>query len=173
MTAAEPGAAALEPVRAHLRRTAAAQAARIRADAHQCAGRIREQARLAAAATVEQARADGYAEAAPLAAAELSRGREAAAKELLRARSEAYDELRRQVRAAVGALPGEPGYDRLAGRIAALARRSAGPGAVVTAVPAGGWLARAPGVTVDCSLTRLADLAVEALGAEVQGLWTP
>src|SRR5512146_2860608 len=151
MTAAITGAAALEPVRAHLRQAAAAQAAQIRADAHHCAGRIRQQARLAAAATVEQARADGRAEAAPLAAAE----------------------LRRQVRAAVAALPGKPGYDHLAGRIAALARRAAGPGAVVTAVPAGGWLAQAPGVTVDCSLTRLADLAVEALGAEVQGLWTP
>jgi vacuolar-type H+-ATPase subunit E/Vma4 len=173
MTAAEPGAAALEPTRVHLRQAAAARAARIRADAHHSAGRIREQARLAAAATVEQARADGHAEAAPLAAAELSRGRDAAARGLLRARSEAYDELRRQVRAAVGALPGKPGYDHLARRIAALARSAAGPGAVVTAVPAGGWLARAPGVTVDCSLTRLADLAVEALGAEIQGLWTP
>ena len=87
MTAAEPGAAALEPTRVHLRQAAAARAARIRADAHHSAGRIREQARLAAAATVEQARADGHAEAAPLAAAELSQGRETAAKELLRARS--------------------------------------------------------------------------------------
>lgn len=173
MTAAEASAAALEPARAHLRRVAMAQAARIRADAHQAANRIRDQARRAAAAAIEQAQAEGRAEAEPSAQAELSRGRAAAATELLRARAEAYDELRRQVRAAVGALPGWPGYDRLAGRITALAGRAAGPGAVVTAVPEGGWVARSPGVIVDCSLARLADLAVEALGAEVQDLWTP
>jgi len=173
MTAAETSTAALEPARAHLGQVAMAQAARIRADAHRAAGQIRDQARRAAAAAIEQARAEGRAEAAPAAQAELSRGRAAAAAELLRARAEAYDELRRQVRAAVGALPGERGYDRLAGQIAMLAGRAAGPGAMVTAVPEGGWVARAPGVIVDCSLARLADLAVEALGAEVQGLWTP
>jgi len=173
MTGAPAARAALEPVSAHRRQAAAARADQIRADARRAADQIRTEARGAAGAALKQARADGRAQAAPLAAAELSRGRAAAAAALLRARSQAYDELRRQVRDDVGALPAEPGYDRIAGQLTRLAGLAAGPGAVVTPVPAGGCVARAPGVVVDCSLARLADLAVEALGAGVRGLWTP
>ena len=92
---------------------------------------------------------------------------------LLGAQREAYDELRAQVRAAVDGLRGEPGYDRLLEALARMARLEAGPGATVTASPDGGVVARSPGVLVDCSLPRLADLAVEALDGEVRELWAP
>lgn len=173
MTATEATRAALEPTRAHLRQAAAARADQIRADARRAADRIYAQARRAAAAALEQAQADGRADAAPLAAAELSRSRAAAAAALLRGQSEDYEELRRQVRDSISALPAEPGYDRIAGRLTRLAGLAAGPGAVVTAVPGGGCVAESPGVVVDCSLTRLANLAVEALGPDVRDLWTP
>ena len=85
---------------------------------------------------------------------------------LLELRScERCGELRSQVRAAVGGLRGEPGYGRLLDRLTTMARRAAGPDAAVEAVPGGGVSSRGrAGVVVDCSLPRLADLAVAALG---------
>ena len=67
----------------------------------------------------------------------------------------------------------EPGYERLLARLTALATAAAGPDATITAAPAGGVVARSRGVVVDCTLARLADLAVDALGDEVRELWTP
>ena len=58
-------------------------------------------------------------------------------------------------------------------RLTRLAGLAAGPGAVVTAVPGGGFVAESPGVVVDCSLTRLANLAVAALGAGRAGFVDP
>lgn len=173
MTRTDDRLAALGPVVEHMRRTARDQAARIQADARREAAGITQEARRQAAAAVSSARAEGRAEAAPLVAAELSRAGATARSAVLRAQREAGDELRRRVRAAVAAMPGEPGYDRLAERLARLAGRAAGPDATVTALPSGGVLARSPGVVVDCSLARLADLAVDALGPSVRGLWTP
>ncbi|HUZ22663.1 MAG TPA: V-type ATP synthase subunit E family protein [Streptosporangiaceae bacterium] len=173
MTAKDDAITALEPVRAQLLRTAAQQAARIRADASGEAARIVGRARREAGAALAQARDDGRAQAAPLAAVELSRARGQARSALLRARREASEELRGQVRAAVSALPGQPGYDELAQRLARLAGRAAGPEASLSPAPSGGVVARSPGVIVDCSLTRLADLAVDSLGGDVRGLWTP
>src|SRR5271166_5666854 len=57
--------------------------------------------------------------------------------------------------------------------LARTARLEAGPGGTVTASEDGGVVARSPGVLVDCSLPRLADLATEALGGEVRELWPP
>jgi len=173
MTSAAGQIAALAPVLEHMRRGAAARAARIRADARREAAEIIGQARVRADAAVAQARAAGRAEAARMAEAELSRARGQARSTLLRAQREAYDELLSQVRAGVAALQAEPGYDRLAQRLGRMAAAAAGPGAAVAPIPAGGIMARSPGVVVDCSLLRLADLALEALGGDVRELWTP
>jgi len=165
--------AALAPVEEHLRHTAAARAAQIRSRAQAEAAEIIEGARQRAGAVIAQARAAGRAEAAPLAEAELSQARSRARSTLLQVQREACDELRSLVGARVASLPREAGYDQVAARIGRLAALAAGPGATVTRVPAGGVIARSAGVVVDCSLPRLADLAVQALGADVRELWTP
>jgi hypothetical protein len=90
---------------------------------------------------------------------------------LLSARRQAHDELRARVLAGVAALRGEPGYAQLLDALAVKSRLAAGPGAVTTVAPDGGVVARAGAVVVDCSLSRLADQAVEALGPAVRRLW--
>ena len=57
--------------------------------------------------------------------------------------------------------------------LSALAAGTAGPGATATVHRAGGVVARSGHAVVDCSLPRLASLAVDALGDEVRELWTP
>jgi vacuolar-type H+-ATPase subunit E/Vma4 len=165
--------AALAPVRARVRSDASAAAERVLASARAQSAATLTRARRDAGNVVEQAAAEGRAAAAELAAAELGRGRERAQLTVLSARREAYDELRRRVRAAAGSLPGTPGYDQLATRLADMAARAAGPGATVIVPPAGGVVARSGQVLVDCSLPRLAGLAIEALGDRVLELWTP
>jgi vacuolar-type H+-ATPase subunit E/Vma4 len=166
-------AAALDPVRAHLLRRASDKADRIVADARREADAIVSQARLSAERAVSQARAEGRRQAAGLAAAERSRGRGEARSVLLGAQREMHEKLRSQVRAAVSGLRGEPGYGQLLQRLTDMARRAAGPDAVLTEAEAGGVVARSAGVLVDCSLPRLADLAVEALAGDVPALWAP
>jgi vacuolar-type H+-ATPase subunit E/Vma4 len=171
MSAPPAQAAALAPVRVRMLRHATEQAAGILADARREADEIISQERRSAEAAVTQARAAGRLEAAALAAAERARGRSEARSMLLSARREAHDELRARVLAGVAALRGEPGYGQLLDALAAKARLAAGPGAVTTVAPDGGVVARASAVVVDCSLSRLADQAVEALGPAVRQLW--
>jgi len=73
----------------------------------------------------------------------------------------------------VDELRSEPGYERLLQALTKTARLEAGSGATVTASEDGGVVARSPGVLVDCSLPRLADLAVDAVSGEVRELWAP
>lgn len=164
---------ALAPVRAHLLRAAGAEADRVRAAARAEADELLSQARLRAERAVRDGQARGRAEAAPVAAAERSRGRAQARALVLGAQRAAYDELCRRIRAEVGGLRGDPRYGLLLGRLTALAARAAGPDATVAAAPDGGVLARSGQVTVDCSLPRLADVAVAALGDRVRELWEP
>lgn len=166
-------ATALAPTRTRMMRDAADQVARILADARREADAITAQARREAEQTVSLARAAGRAQAMPQAAAVRRQAQSNARSAVLGAQSEAYDELRARVGAAVDGLRGEPGYDRLLEALTKMARLEAGPGAVVTACEDGGILARSPGVLVDCSLRRLADLAVDALDGEVRELWVP
>jgi vacuolar-type H+-ATPase subunit E/Vma4 len=126
-----------------------------------------------AAEEIARARAQGRADGARAAAAERSRGREKARSIVLRAQRDAQDELRRQVLAAISGLRAEPGYRQLLLRLTAMAARAAGPDATVSVVPAGGVVARSADVLVDCTLPRLAGLAVDALGDQVRELWTP
>jgi hypothetical protein len=92
---------------------------------------------------------------------------------VLGAKREAYQDLRAQVIAATGELRTEPGYQRLLSALVTMATRAAGPGAAITVQPNGGAVARSPGVVVDCTLPRLAALAVDELGDQVRELWTP
>jgi hypothetical protein len=90
---------------------------------------------------------------------------------VLGAQRQACEDLRAPVLAAAGRLRDEPDYERLMAGLSALATSAAGSGATVTAHPAGGVLARSDRAVVDCSLPRLASLAVDALGDEVRELW--
>lgn len=172
MTVTTDTVGALDPVRERMLSGARIEADRILARAKARAAVTIDQSRKEAADAVALAAAAGRAQAAPAAAAERARGRERARSVLLGARRAAYDELRGQVLAAVAGLRDEPGYDRLA-RLAEMAARAAGPGATITAAPDGGIVARSGNVVVDCSLSRLAALAVETLGERVRALWTP
>ena len=161
--------AALAPVRAHLLRGARAEADRILGQARAQAAATLRQARRDAEESVRQARGQGE----KAAAAERSRGREQARSIVLGAQRRAREELRARVLAAAGGLRDEPGYERLFAELTAMAARAVGPGATVTAHPAGGVVARSGRTVVDCSLPRLAGLAFDALGDEVRELWTP
>jgi vacuolar-type H+-ATPase subunit E/Vma4 len=160
--------AALEPVRAAMQRRAAAEAESIIATARRDAAALLAGAHREAETAEARARADGMALAAPLAAAERSRGRRAARTTLLAAQRGLRDEIEGRIRAAILSLPGQPGYGELRDRLAALARAAAGPGAVVSEDPRGGVIARAPGVLVDCSLPRLAERVIDALGPQIR-----
>jgi len=166
-------AAALAPVRAHMLRAAGTEAGRIVAQARVDAAATVRNARRDADEAVAGARAQGRADGARAAAAERSRGREQARSIVLGAQREASEELRGQVLDAVGGLETELGYPQLLAVLTAMAAWAAGPGATVTIQPAGGVVARSRGVVVDCTLPRLAGLAVDALGGQVRELWTP
>jgi vacuolar-type H+-ATPase subunit E/Vma4 len=164
---------ALAPVRAHLLRWARAEADRILEEARCQAAATLRQARRDAEEAVGQARTRGEAEIALAAAAERRRGREQARAIVLGARRQAREELSARVLTAAGGLRDEPGYEGLLARLTVMAAQAAGPGATVTADQAGGVVARSGRTVVDCSLPRLAGLAVDALGDQVTELWTP
>lgn len=170
MTLVQRQEAALAPVQAQLLRDAVAASRRIVADARFAAEAQVAAARGRADGLVARAEADGQAAAAVLAAAELGRGRQAARAVLLDADRRAYDALADRIRSAVRGLRDEPDYGEIRERLATLARSVAGPGASVREHPDGGVLAEGPGVTVDCSLARLADLVVAALGPKIREL---
>lgn len=162
--------AALEPVRAAMLRRATQDAAAAVASARDEAAALIAQAQADAGALMARATAQGAAQAAPVAMAELSRGRQAARSVTLGADLAVRDEVVRRMKAAVLALRDRPDYLRLLARLSVLAASAAGPGAVVTAHPDGGVVATSGGVTVNCSLPRLADRAVAVLDARITAL---
>lgn len=159
--------AALEPVRAAMLRQATQDAAAAVAAAKDAAAAMIAQAQADAEALVAQARVDGAAQAAPIAAAEVSQGRQAARSVTLGADLTIRNEVVRRIKAAVLGLRDGPDYPRLLERLSVLAASAAGPGAIVAEHPDGGVVAANRGVTVDCSLPRLADRAVAVLGARI------
>lgn len=164
--------AALEPVRAQMLASARQQADEVIADARERAAVTIAGARRRAEEQLAAAREAGRAQAAQGAATRRGQGRRQARSLVLAAQRRALGELRTQVLTAVTGLRDGPEYPALLGRLQALAQRNAGPGAAVVEDPAGGAIARAPGVVVDCSLPRLAEAAVDALGPEVSRLWS-
>jgi cell division septum initiation protein DivIVA len=165
--------AALAPVRAYLLDTARREASRILETARAEAEVVIGQARRAAEEAVAAATSDGQATGASLGIEERNQGRSQARSIVLAARRAAEVRLREQVMAAVARLPEEAGYADLVARLSRLATDAAGPGATVTSSPAGGVVARSGQVVVDCSLPRLADQAIDALGGRVKELWGP
>lgn len=164
---------ALAPVRAHMITMARGEADRVLAAARGEADALVGQAREDAVRAIRLASDRGRADARALAAAERSRGRGRARSIVLGAQRAAYDELRRSILAEVGRVRAEPGYGPLLARLTTMASRAAGPGATVAYPPEGGVIARSGQVVVDCSLTTLAERAVQALGDRVRDLWEP
>ena len=163
---------ALSPVRAALIREATQRAGEVRAAAAAEAAAVLEDAGHQVETILSEARGRGELDGQSAAAARRAMSRRAARSAVLTAQREAYEELRRRVRDAVGALVDDPAYPRLLDRLDELARGMAGPAAAVSRHPSGGVVAQGPGTFVDCSLPRLADIAVDGLGAEVSALWS-
>lgn len=166
------GADALSPVRAALIGQAARRAGEIRATASAEAEAVVAAGRRQAEEILSRARALGELDGRSAAASRRAASRRAARRVVLAAQRDAYEEFRRRVRAAVCALEQDPVYPRLRDRLEQMARGMAGPSATVTPHPSGGVVAEGNGTFVDCSLPRLADRAVDALGAEVSALWS-
>jgi vacuolar-type H+-ATPase subunit E/Vma4 len=158
---------ALAPVSAALLASASAQAGQLIEQARIAAAALGDKARSDAASAIRAAREEGMAQAAPLAAAELSHARRKARAARLQAEQRATKELQDRIRSAITGLRNDPGYGELRDRLAGLALQAAGPGAVLSEHPAGGVLARAPGVLVDCSLSRIAQRVIDALATRI------
>jgi vacuolar-type H+-ATPase subunit E/Vma4 len=165
--------AELEPVRAALLAAARADAAAVLAAADENAAATVAAARAQVTDLVATARREGAADAAAMLAADRARGRREARRIELSARQEAWVRLRVRARMAVTALRDDPAYARLRDRLAARARQLAGPDAVVSEPAEGGVVAVAAGRRWDLSLPALAERALDALGPEVERLWTP
>jgi hypothetical protein len=170
MTLASRQDAALEPVRIALASAADARAASTVVAAGSTAAALLTDARLAAEDAVARAAAEGAADARAAAIAELARSRRAATSLVLEADLATQRYLAGRIRAAVLSLRDQPGYPLLRDRLSEMAAGAAGPGAVLTDHPDGGVIATAPGVVVDCSLGKLADRAIAALGARIAAL---
>jgi hypothetical protein len=162
--------AALEPVRAAMLHQATQDAAAAVANARDAAAAMIAQAEADADALVTRATAEGAAKAAPVAVAELSRGRQAARSVTLGTDLAIRNEVVSRIKAAVLALRDGPDYPQLLERLNALASGAAGPDAVITPHPDGGVVAASGGVTVNCSLPRLADRVVAVLDARITAL---
>jgi hypothetical protein len=170
MTLATRQDAALEPVRTALAAAADARAASTVAAAEAAAAALLTAAHRAADEAVTRAAAEGAADARPAAMADLARSRRTARSMALEADRTTQQYLAERIRAAVLALRDEPGYPRLRDRLSEIAAKAAGPGAIVASHEDGGVIATAPGVVVDCSLGKLADRAIAALGPRIATL---
>jgi hypothetical protein len=166
------GGDAVAPVRAALIAAAMRRAGQARAAASAEAGAVLVAADRQVREILSQARARGELDGRSAAALRQAAARHTARQAVLAAQRDIYEEFRRRVRDAVVGLREDPVYPRLHGRLEELARRAAGPSATVTPHPAGGVVAEGHGTFVDCSLPRLADWAVDALGAGVSALWS-
>ena len=171
--AAAPAADPLGPVREALLARARAEADGVLAAADATVAAAVRSARADADDLLGQARRQGEADAAGVLADERTRARRRARTVVLTAEREAYDELRRRVRAAVADLADDPAYAALQTALAERARSEFGAGATVRDDGTGGVVAEAGDRRMAYRLADLADLAVGALGPEVEGLWGP
>lgn len=174
MTGPQPRAAqALAPVRAALLAAARAEAEAGLGAADREVAAMLEQASGEAAAIRAQARAQGAADMAGVLADERSRARRQARGAVLGARREAYEELRRRARHGVTELARDPAYAGLARLLAARARADLGPDATVVGDATDGVVLQAGERRAVYRWADLADAAVAALGADLEGLWAP
>lgn len=174
MTAAPPTTRRdpLLAVRAGLLARAGSEAERLLAevDAETDAAIARAQAE--ADAITADARAQGEADAAGVLVAERARARRQARAVVLAAQREAYEELRSRVRRELPLLRADPAYVAWTDRLRDELRAVLGPEAVVTEHPEGGVVGETPGRRVASTLTGLADRALDALGSDVERLWS-
>lgn len=119
-----------------------------------------------------EARAQGEADAAEVLAAERARVRRHARAVVLAAQRDTYDELRSRVVRDLPTLRADPAYATWRDRLGEDVRAVLGADAVVTEHPAGGVLGEVAGRRVAYTLVGLADRALDALGADVEGLWS-
>ncbi|MGN6576625.1 MAG: hypothetical protein ACTHKG_13145 [Nocardioides sp.] len=92
---------------------------------------------------------------------------------VLAAQRETFDELRSRVARALPGLRAAPGYAAWKNAAEAEVRAILGGGAVISEHPDGGVVGEVPGRRVALTLTALADEAIDELGADVEGLWSP
>lgn len=177
LTPAQPGADTpadeLAPVRDFLLDRAQKEAADLITSAGTDAAAVTAAAQREADAILADARARGAADGVAMAAADLTKARRRAREEVLRAQRAAFDELRRRCRVAARDLQTTPEYGALRERLGRIARAQAGSAGSIGDHPDGGIVVQAPGWRLDLSLPAFADRAIEALGPELEGLWTP
>jgi vacuolar-type H+-ATPase subunit E/Vma4 len=163
----------LAPVRDSLLARARAEAQRVRAEAAAEAAAGLAQARRQASAILADAREQGERDGAAIAAAAAARARRRARGVVLAAQRRAYETLRQRCRSAASDLRHDPDYQRLRERLVRLAQERVGPGAVTREATDGGVVAEADRRRADCSLAALADRALDALGPQIEAVWTP
>jgi len=163
----------LAPVRRALLSAAERDAAGALAAADTDAEATRREAEAQAAAILAEARDQGAADGREAVAAERGQARRLARGTVLEAQREGYATLRREVHRAVAGWRDQPGYPALRERLAARARALAGAGATVADSPDGGVVAEAPGRRAALTLPALADRGLDALAADLPGLWAP
>ncbi|MGZ4142683.1 MAG: V-type ATP synthase subunit E family protein [Actinomycetota bacterium] len=166
--------ASIAPLRDALLERARADAARTRAEARAGAAARLEHASAESAEKIAAARAEGEGAADEEAARETSAARRRARELVLSAEREALDELRVRVRETILSARGRPEYEPLLERLAAMASSQLGPDAVIERDPpgAGGVRARLDGRRVDNPLVAIADRSLDALGIDVEALWS-
>jgi vacuolar-type H+-ATPase subunit E/Vma4 len=163
---------ALRPVGSALLARARADADQVLAAADAEAADLLARAQAEADGILAEARAQGEADAAGVLATERARARRQARAVVLAAQRDAFEGLRVQVLAEVPALRGDPSYAAWCGTLGDRVRAVLGADAVVTEHPDGGVVGEASGRRVAFTLEGLVDQALDALGADVEGLWS-
>ncbi len=163
----------LLPVREALLARARADAERLLAEGDAEADAIIARAHAEADAIRAGARAQGEADAAAVLGAERARARRQARAVVLAAQHESYEGLRARAVEQVATLRGDPGYATWCDRLRKEVRAALGPDAAVSEHPEGGVRGEATGRRVEYTLVALAERALDALGPDVEGLWTP
>jgi vacuolar-type H+-ATPase subunit E/Vma4 len=163
----------LDTVREVELHAATEQADAIRRTADRGAEQILAQAKAEAAAVIARRCAAAERLAQLDERERLAEARANACRTVLRAQRAALIDARSAAHRAVGDLAGDPGLERLLGRLAADAReRLAAAGPVqVLATSDGGFVARAGTREIDYSLRAQVDRIVDAMASELERLW--
>jgi len=172
VTVVPPPTDPLAPLREALLARARSDAAATVARADSSARAVLAAARAEADAIVADARAKGAAEAEAVVAAEQARASRAAREVVMAARRRAYDDLRDRARAAVSELRHDDVYPLLVAALRARISAELGPAASIEDTD-GTVVGQVPGRRLTFSLDDLAERSVDALGADIEGLWSP
>lgn len=172
LASTSPAPDPLLPVREALLARARADAERLLADVDAEGAAIIARAQAEADAIRAEARAEGEADAAAVLVAERARVRRQARAVVLAAQRQSYEGMRARAVEQVATLRGDPGYGRWCDGLRDEVRAALGPEAVVSEHPEGGVLGESSGRRVAYTLVALAERAVDALGTDVEGLWT-